>query len=88
MALALKLRKEGVIRSSTGLFVDARKKEIDGLISQDVFKIVDIKDIPKGERLFGPRFVDEIKRQNGVLYEKSRLVVQAHHDNGKKEVLT
>jgi hypothetical protein len=56
-------------------FVDSRKKEIDGLLNQNVFKIVDIRDIPKGERLFGSRFVDNIKQQNGIPYEKSRLVV-------------
>jgi len=75
MALALKLRKEGVIRSLNMPFVDSRKKEIDGLLNQNVFKIVDIRDIPKGERLFGSRFVDNIKQQNGIPYEKSRLVV-------------
>ena len=46
MALSLKLRKEGTIRSSTSPFVDTRKKEINSLISQDVFKIIDIKEIP------------------------------------------
>ena len=75
MALALKLRKEGVIRSLNMPFVNSRKKEIDGLLNQNVFKIVDIRDIPKGECLFGSRFVDNIKQQNGIPYEKSRLVV-------------
>ena len=87
--LAIKLRAEGVIRSVNGPFVHSRKKELDGLIGQQVFQVVDITDVPKGERLFGSRFVDDIKRNTeGIPYEKLRLVVQAHHDQGKKDVLT
>jgi hypothetical protein len=88
MAMAVKLRKEGIIRSLTEPFVEARKKEIDGLLSKNVFQIVNIRDIPRGERLFRSRFVDEVKRRDGVLYKKSRLVVQAHHDRGKQTILT
>jgi hypothetical protein len=52
MAIVVKLRKEGIIRSLTELFVEVRKKEIDSLLSKNVFQIVNIKDIPRGERLF------------------------------------
>ena len=88
MENALQLRKEGAIRLQTPPFVKAQQKEIDGLLSQNVFKIVDINNVPQGERLFKSRFVDEIKRKDGVPYEKSRLVVQAHNDEGKTSVLT
>jgi hypothetical protein len=88
MENALRLRKEGVIRLQTLPFVEARQKEINGLLSQNVFKIVDINDVPREERLFKSRFVDEIKRRDSVLYKKSRLVVQAHNDTRKTSVLT
>jgi hypothetical protein len=85
----LQLRKEGIIRLPTPPFVESRQKEIEGLINQDVFKIVDITDIPKGTRIFNSRFVDNVKDQGTTTpYEKSRLVVQAHNDRGKEEVLT
>ena len=61
---------------------------MNGLLDQGVFKIVQFKDVPPKERLFGSRFVDEIKYKDTKPYEKSRLVVQAHHDTGKTTVLT
>ena len=69
-------------------FAVSRQKEIDGLLNQGVFQIVHIDDIPPNERLFGSRFVDTVKYKDGVPFEKSRLVVQAYHDSGKKQVLT
>ena len=71
MENALQLRKEGAIRLQTLPFVKAWQKEIDSLLSQNIFKIVDINNVPQGERLFKSRFVDEIKRKDGVPYEKS-----------------
>lgn len=86
--LSNKLRAEGIIRAPNGPFIDSRKKEITGLINEGVFKIVSKGDIPANTRIFGCRFVDEIKYKDDIPFEKSRLVVQAHHDDGKKEVLT
>lgn len=45
-------------------------------------------DIPPYQRVFGCRFVDEIKYKDGLPYEKSRLVVQAFNDQGKQNILT
>jgi hypothetical protein len=45
MAMVVKLRKEGIIRSLTELFVEARKKEIDSLLSKNIFQIINIRDI-------------------------------------------
>ena len=74
---------------TTPPFVESRQKEIEGLTNQDVFKIVGIADVPKGTRIFNSRFVDNVKDQGTTTpYEKSRLVVQAHNDKGKEEVLT
>jgi hypothetical protein len=88
LQLAIQLRQEGVIRINSKPFVESREQELEGLLAQGVFRIVNIKDIPPKQRLFGSRFVDDIKYNNGQPYEKSRLVVQAHNDAGKKEVLT
>ena len=37
LKLALKLRQEGRIRNLSSLFVDSRRKEIEGLLYQEVF---------------------------------------------------
>ncbi|KAL3420591.1 hypothetical protein PVAG01_07036 [Phlyctema vagabunda] len=88
LELATKLRAEGVIRSAKGPFIESRQKEIDGLLQRGVFSIVSLANIPPKVRLFKSRFVDEVKGKDTVPYEKSRLVVQAHNDIGKAQVLT
>ena len=46
-------------------------------------------DIPKGARIFGSRFVDEVKHQGtDKAFEKSRLILQAYQDSEKSLVLT
>ena len=70
-------------------FTDSRRKEIDGLLEKGVFEVIAIADVPKGARIFGSRFVDEIKNAGtNKAFEKSRLVVQAFNDHGKEQVLT
>jgi hypothetical protein len=68
---------------------DSRQKEVTGLIEKGVFRPVNPKEVPKGTRIFGSRFVDEMKNP-GTKDEKpkSRLVVQAFNDEGKSAVLT
>jgi hypothetical protein len=67
----------------------SRKKELDGLLERGVFEIVDKDDVPQGIRIFNTRFVDEVKNAGTPdAFEKSRLVVQAYNDDGKKLVLT
>ena len=47
------------------------------------------RDIPTGARVFGSRFVDQIKNEGTEkAFEKSRLVVQAFNDSDKHEILT
>ena len=70
-------------------FHTSRQKELTGLLEKGVFKIVKLADVPEGMRLFNSRFVDEIKNPGTEkAFEKSRLVVQAYNDEGKKLVLT
>ena len=61
-------------------FKDTRKAELQGLLDRGVFVPVHISEA-KGHRIFGGRFVDEIKNvdtQNEK--KKSRFVVQAFQD--------
>lgn len=83
-----RLRAEGHIRTRRGPFIESRESEITGLIDKGVFKLVPHDSIPPGTRIFGCRFVDDVKYKDGLPYEKSRLVVQAHSDQGKMTVLT
>ncbi|RAL67593.1 hypothetical protein DID88_008346 [Monilinia fructigena] len=70
-------------------YTESRRKEVDGLMENGVFKIVSKASIPPGTRLFKSRFVDEMKDEGtDKAYAKSRLVVQAYQDEGKTTVLT
>ena len=54
-----------------------------------MFGVVTKKDIPTGTRIFGSRFVDQIQNKGIVnAYKKSRLVMQAYNDDGKRSILT
>jgi hypothetical protein len=54
-----------------------------------VFKVANEADVPQGTRIFNARFVDEVKNKGtNKAIKKSRLVVQAYHDKGKRLVLT
>jgi hypothetical protein len=70
-------------------FTASRHKELNGLLENGVFEVVDIKDVPDGTRIFNSRFVDEIKNPGtDKAFEKSRLVIQAYKDTEKDTVLT
>ncbi|EED13533.1 conserved hypothetical protein [Talaromyces stipitatus ATCC 10500] len=70
-------------------FTDSRKQEVDGLLERGVFHFVHENEVPKGERIFNSRFVDEMKNSGtDKAFEKSRLVVQAYNDEGKDFILT
>jgi hypothetical protein len=64
-------------------------KEISGLLEKGVFEIIAQQDIPAGARVFGSRFVDNVKNEGtDKAFKKSRLVVQAYNDQQKSTVLT
>jgi hypothetical protein len=78
-----------VIYLAQPTYVDSRTKEINGLLEKGVFEIINISAVPKGVRIFGSRFVDELKNPGTEqAFEKSRLVVQAYNDQEKELVLT
>ena len=67
----------------------SRQLEVTGLIEKGVFEVANEADVPQGTRIFNARFVDEVKNKGtDKAIEKSRLVVQAYHDEGKRLVLT
>jgi hypothetical protein len=73
----------------TPSFVESRQKEIDGLLEKGAFEFTHSSAVPDGTRIFGSRFVDEIKNPGTEkAFEKSRLVVQAYNDKGKDAILT
>jgi hypothetical protein len=78
MALAVKLRNDGLITTPGDAFEASDAKEIDDLLAQGVFNFE--QDDPAqhgGQRIFRSRIVREIKGvTTGKPYEKSRLVIQ------------
>ncbi|EED22642.1 conserved hypothetical protein [Talaromyces stipitatus ATCC 10500] len=72
-----------------GQFDESRRKEVTGLLERGVFMAVNREDIPPDARIYGFRFVDEVKNKGtNKAFEKSRLVVQAYNDKDKEFVLT
>ena len=85
LELSRKLRAEGKITAKGPPFALSRQKELDGLKAKGVFEMT----TDYNGRLFKSRFVDEIKgKATAQPFEKSRLVIQAYNDDGKKEILT
>ncbi|RAL58350.1 hypothetical protein DID88_005767 [Monilinia fructigena] len=73
----------------TSAYVESRRKEIDGLMENKVFKIIPESEVPPGTRIFTSKFVDEMKNEGTEkAFPKSRLVVQAYKDGDKTSVLT
>ncbi|ESZ92707.1 hypothetical protein SBOR_6919 [Sclerotinia borealis F-4128] len=74
----------GSAQEIPSIYVESRRKEINGLIENSVFKTVPLSEVPKGIRIFNSRFVDEIKNEGtDKAYPKSRLIVQAFKDQNK-----
>ncbi|TAQ87858.1 hypothetical protein B7494_g3834 [Chlorociboria aeruginascens] len=72
-----------------GQYFASRQKELNELLEKGVFKLVPLDDVPLGTRIFNSRFVDEVKHAGtSSAFEKSRLVIQAYNNDGKKLVLT
>jgi hypothetical protein len=68
-------------------FTESRLAEVLGLLEKGVFEVA--TTVPEGTRIFNSRFVDEVKNKGtDKALNKSRLVVQAYHDEEKHTVLT
>lgn len=66
----------------------SRAQELNGLIKDGTFAPVKTKDIDGNPRIFGSRFVDEIKRVGDHMRRKSRLVAQNYSDEGASTIAT
>ena len=70
-------------------FWQSRKKEITCLLEAGIFEIVDRKDVPKGTRIYGSRWVDTLKRgRDGQGVEKSRLIAHNYRDYRSRHIPT
>lgn len=70
-------------------FQASRLKKLNELLEKGVFKIINTEDLPARARVFGSRFVDQVKNESTEkAFEKSRLVMQAFNDSEKHGILT
>lgn len=69
-------------------FKDSRRKELQGLISNGTFIPVDKSEVPEGARIFGSRFIDELKQADTGIRKKSRLVAQNYSDDEAAHLAT
>ena len=61
--------------SSTS-FLESRRREINGLLNNGVFKIISILEVPQGTKIFNSRFIDQIKNSGTAMaFKKLRLIV-------------
>ena len=89
LELAKDLRRKGVITTLRQLFQESQQREIDSLIIRGVFEFVRYDlNIHKG-RIFNSRLVNKVKgKSTETPYEKSRLIIQAYNNAGKRVILT
>lgn len=69
-------------------FYKTRKAELQGLINNGTFETANINDIPPNTRIFGSRFIDDLKKIGRRLKQKSRLVAQNYMDEEAAEMGT
>lgn len=89
LALAAKLRLDGIITTPGDPFEESDAKEINDLVGRGVFSFELFNQHNHGRhRIFKSRMVREIKAKSTKPYEKSRLVIQGYNDQGKEAILT
>ena len=87
-ALAVKLRTDGVITTPGQPFEQSDRTEMDSLMANGTFEVLRYDPAKHTGRIFNLRLVREIKGKTTQPYEKSRLVLAGHSDEGKQEILT
>lgn len=70
------------------MFKKPRQEELEGLLRNGTFKPIDSKYMPQGARVFGSRFVDEIKKAAHGLRNNSRWVSQNYSDEVSTMIAT
>lgn len=66
----------------------APEKKLRGLINDGMFISVKASEITGNQRIFGSRFVDDLKRGEHGLRKNSRLVAQKYSDEGATFIAT
>ena len=76
-------RKVTVLKDSKeeAAFATSRKAELEGLTKDGTFEPIHESKVPTTVRIFGSRFVDELKKVGCMLKKKSRLVAQNYTDD-------
>jgi hypothetical protein len=88
LSLSLQLRKEGKIVTPGAPFEESDTKELENLLGQQVMNFIQFDPTKHRVRIFNSRMVREVKgKATQEPYEKSRLVIQGHSDNGKANIL-
>ena len=71
-------------RASSNAAIEAKRKEIAGLISRNTWKIVCETDLPRDANVLGGRFILTLKEAGTEKeFYKARYVVQGHRDKEK-----
>lgn len=83
---SINLRNEGVVTTPGTPFMQSQQKEIKALIPNGVFEFIQLDPFTLSDiRLFKSRMANEVKRKaTTTACEKSRIVIQAYKDDGKK----
>ena len=90
LELAIKLQGDGTIKTPGAPFEESVKQEVNSLLASGVFEFQQYNTLKlkAGTCIFNSRFINEVKGKTTVLYEKSRLIIQAYNDKGKEVILT
>lgn len=83
-----RLTMKEVEQRNAEIFAKSRAEELQGLLKNGTFEVMSEENIPIGTRVFGSKFVDQVKQAiTGVRY-KSRLVAQNYGDKDAATIAT
>jgi hypothetical protein len=88
LALAVKLRADGVVTTPGNPFELSDRTEMESLMANGTFEVLKFDSSIHTGRIFNLRLVREIKGKTTQPYEKSRLVLAGHSDAEKEAILT
>lgn len=80
--------KNGQKEERGGVFHTTLKEEQLLLLNEGTFVTVERTDVPEDEQIFGPHFVDEIKKSGEGLHKKSRIVAKHYPEKAASETTT
>lgn len=91
---SLQVLEDILLEASTNVnastdFSDSRMDEINNLKKRQVFDVVERSTVPSKSRIYGCRFVDNVKKNGkGEEYNRSRLVAQNFRDKEALNIMT